>query len=58
MAIKKEPEKKLRKKQVVINELAQVVAESYAMGSVYRELENKKYTLQRELDRIIQQEVK
>lgn len=51
-------EKKLRKKQVVINELAQVVAESYALGSVYRQIENKKYALQRELDNIIKQEVK
>ena len=58
MASKIQPEKKLRKKQVVINELAQVVAECYAMSSAFRELENKKYALQHELDKIIQQEVK
>lgn len=55
-SVPKEP--KLRKKQTVINELAQIAAETYAAGATLQALENKKYSLKRELDRIIQEEYK
>lgn len=50
-------EKKPRKKQVVINELATAYAEAYAAKSLARQYENQVCELQYELDRIIQQEV-
>jgi hypothetical protein len=53
----KEKKPKLRNKQVVINELAKVVAEAYAAGTIFRELDIKKHALQNELDKIIAQEV-
>ena len=48
---------KLRNRQAVIDELAKAMAEGYAARVVYRELEEKQYTLQRELEQIINQEV-
>lgn len=50
-------EKKPRKKQVVINELATAYAEAYAARSLARQYDNKVTDLQYELDRIITQEV-
>lgn len=50
-------QKKLRKKQVVINELAAATAEAYAARSIARQYENKLIELQYELDEIIKQEV-
>lgn len=50
-------EKKSRKKQVVINELAQVMAELWASRTEFLKLENKRSSLEYELEAIIQQEV-
>ena len=51
-SVPKEP--KLRKKQVVVNELAQVMAELWASRTEFLKLENKRSSLEYELEAITQ----